>query len=329
MIEKMIRMVTQFEEAKQAIFEEAMQTTTLGAYDIVTALSLHLIPYMVWNDINLGARRRQVFMRAFEVTDMLVGQSGTVIYVGVLGRDEFTAQTADEGMIDQNGYTKTKIEPAEIYVEIGDVIYNATKISDILREDSTLPWVRASLQKMGESVAYRMEVDMEAALQTGGVLGANIVGAATAGTLRYNDIIDVMALMSTDSYYYMGEPFLLFINPEQEADLLKDIGQTAFGTAAAIARPDEHTREGQPITGLYPRIANCVPLVTEVERDHWAKVVIPPTHPFGPAAIFAWKRHLKAESWRDEQYGRDVWLLSTRYGMKAKETQGIGLISNC
>ena len=324
-------MPVNFEEAKQLIYQEAsaMQTTTLGAEDISTPAGLNLIPYLIWNEINLGSARRQVYFKAVEVSDMLIGVAGNKIYVPQLDRDEFTAQTASENQIDQNGYTKTKLAPAEIEIAIGDVVYNATKISDILREDSpTLGWVRASLQKMGESVAYKIEQDLESALYTGGVLGGNVQGAATAGVLSYNDIVNVKALLSTDSYYFMGQYFLLFMNPEQEADLVKELGPVA-GTDYAQVRDMDRTKGGQPIAAMFPLYSQCLPLVTEVQRDHFAMVIIPPNHPYGPAAIFAWKRHLKAESWRDEQYGRDIWLLSCRYGVKAKESKGIGLISNC
>lgn len=329
-------MPVEFEEAKQLIYQEAsgMTSTTLGTEDVGTSGlgeggSLHLVPYLIWREINLGSARRQVYFKAVEVSDMLVGVAGNKIYIPQLDRDEFTAQTASENDIDQNGYTKTKLSPAEISLVIGDVVYNATKISDILREDSpTLGWVRGSLQKMGESVAYKIEQDIESALYTGGVLGANVQGAATAGVLSYNDIVNVKSLLSADSYYFMGQYFLLFMNPEQEADLVKELGPTA-GTDYAQVRDMDRTKGGQPIAAMFPVYSQCVPLVTEVQRDSFAMVVIPPTHPFGPAAVFAWKRHLKAESWRDEQYGRDIWLLSCRYGVKAKESKGIGLISNC
>jgi hypothetical protein len=326
----------EFNEAKQLIYQEAsgMTSETLGAEDIGTSGageggSLHLIPYLIWREILLGASRRQVYMRAVEVSNDLIGVAGNKIYVPVLDRDEFTAQTASENDIDQNGFTKTKITPSEVEIYIGDVVYNATKISDILREDSpSLGWVRASLQKIGESVAYKVESDIESALYTGAVTGANVQAAATAGVLSYNDIVDVKTLLSEDSYYFKGQPFLLFINPEQEGDLIKELGPTA-GTSYAQVRDMDRTRGAQPITSLFPVYANCIPMVTEVQRDSFAMVVIPPTHPNGPAAIFAWKRHMKAESWRDEDYGRDVWLLSCRYGVKAVETKGIGLISNC
>jgi len=319
-----------FEEAKKRIFEEAsgMTSTTLGAEDISTPASLHLIPYLIWREINLGPQRRKVFFKAVEVTNMLRGVAGNKIYIPVLDRDEFTAQTASENEIDQNGLTKTKLSPNEVELTIGDVVYNATKISDILREDSpTLGWVRASLQKMGESVQYKIEQDIESALFTGAVAGGNVVGAATAGVLAYADIIDVKTLMSTASFHVMGSPFLLFINPAGEGDLMKELGPVT--TSGAQVRSVDRFKAGQPIVGLYPLVANCLPLVTEVMRDNFALVVIPPTHPYGPAAVFAWKRPLTTESWRDEQYQRDIWALSTRYGVIAKESKGIGLISNC
>lgn len=332
-------MTVSFEEAKKRVYEEACgdcgtygtTATTLGHGD----MPAHIIPYLVWNEINLYPPRRRVFMRAFLQTNILVGAAGTEIYVPVYGRDEFTASQATEYQIDHEGYQKTKPSPDEVKICIGDVIYNATKISDILREDSpTLGWLRASLQMMGWSIQQRMETDMEGALFAGGVAGGNVVGAAVAGVLSYADIIDVKALMSAASFYNMGQPFLLYINPEQEADLLKEFGpDRTSGTDWAYAHDvvPAGAQVGQPIASSFQLVAGCIPLVTENMRDNFAIVVIPPNHPFGPAAIWAWKRPLKMENWRgsEAQYGRDVWLLSTRYGCAVKRNEAVGLISNC
>jgi len=326
-----------FEEAKKRVYEEACgdcgtygtTATTLGHGDMPT----HIIPYLVWNEINLYPPRRRVYMRAFLQTNMLIGVAGTMIYVPIYGRDEFTASSATEYQIDHEGYQKTKPSPDEVEICIGDVIYNATKISDILREDSpTLGWLRASLQMMGWSIQQRMEVDMEGALFAGGLAGGNVVGAATAGVLAYGDIIDCKALMSAASFYYMGQAFFLFINPEQEADLLKEFGPSrTMGTNWAYSHDSvpAPAQVGKPIAGAFPLVAGCLPFVTENQRDGWATIVIPPNHPYGPAAIWAWKRPLKAEGFRDEQFGRDVWVLSTRYGCAVKRNEAIGLISDC
>ena len=333
-----IQMVITFEEAKKQAFEEAKGTCatyaaltagTLGAGTVLDG-GAHLIPYLVWNEINLYPPRRRVFLRAFEHTNILVGAAGTKIYVPVYGQDEFTAFSMTEKQIDDSGLTKTNPTPTEVEICIGDVVGCATRISDILREDSpTLGWVRASLQMMGFAIQQQMETDAEGVLLTGAAAGGNVVGAATAGVLAYDDIVDVKALMSADSFYYMGQVFYLFCNPEQEADLLKEMGPTSGAVWARDQAPVSAVATGQPIAGFYPLVANCLPLVTENMTNKFALVVIPPTHPYGPAAIWAWKRPLKAENWRDEQKQRDVWALTTRYGYSTKRNPAIGLISNC
>lgn len=317
-----------FEEAKRILFEEAMSSTTLGTPDVSTAAGLHLIPYMVYHEVLTGAHRRSVFLNACLQSNDLIGRDGSIIYVPTLDRDEFTAQTASEEDIDNSGFTKTKLAPSEVKIEIGDVVYNATKISDILREDSpSLDWVRVSLKKMGESVIYKIETDIEAALVAG---AGNSLAAATAGVLSYDDIVDGKTLMKEDSYFdSFDNPFLLFINPEQEGDLLKNAG-TYAGTNYGFA-VDKTRQEIGSVEMDYNVYAGCKVYVTEVMRDSYSLIVAPPTHPFGASAIFAWKRHIKSENWRGEQaqYGREVFLLSTRYGIGVTMGNGVCLISNC
>lgn len=280
-----------------------------------------IIPFVVWREIILGKRWRNVFRRAVLETDILVGQAGNILEVPVLDRDEFTARTASESEIDTYGYCKDRLSPDKVEIEVGEVVYNATRISDILREDSPdLQWVRASLMKMGDSIEHRIDTDIRDAL-IAGVIAGNILGAAVAGVLDFDDIVDVKALMHQGSMWESeGGPFLLFVNPAQEADLLKD------ATFTHIDRYEAGSIPFDPVKGLY---AGCRVYSTENMVAALALVVSPPNHQFGPAAMFAWKRHLKAESWRDEQYGRDVWLLSCRYGVAVIQDNAIGLITNC
>lgn len=280
-----------------------------------------IIPFVVWREIILGKRWRNVFRRAILETDILVGQAGNILEVPVLDRDEFTARTASESEIDTYGYCKDRLSPDKVEIEVGEVVYNATRISDILREDSPdLQWVRASLMKMGDSIEHRIDTDIRDAL-IAGVIAGNILGAAVAGVLDFDDIVDVKALMHQGSMWESeGGPFLLFVNPAQEADLLKD------ATFTHIDRYEAGSIPFDPVKGLY---AGCRVYSTENMVAALALVVSPPNHQFGPAAMFAWKRHLKAESWRDEQYGRDVWLLSCRYGVAVIQDNAIGLITNC
>ena len=280
-----------------------------------------IIPFVVWREIILGKRWRNVFRRAVLETDILVGQAGNILEVPVLDRDEFTARTASETSIDTYGYCKDRLSPDKVEITIGDVVYNATRISDILREDSpSLQWVRASLQKMGDSIEHHIDTAIRNVL-IAGVNAANIQGAAVAGVLDFDDIIDVKALMHMQSMWASeGGPFMLFVHPQQEADLLKD------ATFQHIERYEVGSIPFDPVKGLY---AGCRVYSSENMVPALALVVSPPTHQFGPAAMLAWKRHLKAESWRDEQYGRDVWLLSCRYGVAVIQDNAIGLITNC
>ena len=280
-----------------------------------------IIPFVVWREIILGKRWRNVFRRAVLETDILVGEAGNILEIPILDRDEFLARTASESDINTYGYCKDRLTPDKVEIAVGDVVYNATRISDILREDSpSLAWVRASLQKMGDSVEHKIDTDVRNVL-IAGVAAGNIQAAAVAGILDFDDIIDCKALMHTQSMWMSeGGPFMIFVHPQQEADMLKD------ATFEHIERYEAGSIPFDPVRGLY---AGCRVYCTENMVQALALIVAPPTHEFGPAAVFAWKRHLKAETWRDEQYGRDVWLLSCRYGVEVVQDNAIGLITNC
>lgn len=311
-------MVIKFEETCTNLTLTDAQLASIGGIgDTYTTI----IPFVVWREIILGKRWRNVFRRAVLETDILVGAAGNIVEVPILNRDEFTARSASESDIDTYGYCKDRLSPDKVEVAIGDVIYNATRISDILREDSpNLNWVRASLQKMGDSIEHRLDSDIRNVLLAG-VNAGNIQAAAVAGVLDYDDIVDCKALMHTQSMWMSeGGPFMIFVHPQQEADLLKD------ATFHTIERYEAGAIPFDPVRGLY---AGCRVYSTENMVAALALIVAPPTHEFGPAAMLAWKRHLKAESWRDEQYGRDVWLLSTRYGVEVIQDNAIGLITNC
>ncbi len=280
-----------------------------------------IIPFVIWREIILGKRWRNVFRRAVLETDILIGQAGNILEVPILDRDEFTARSASEAEIDTYGYCKDRLSPNKVEIAIGDVVYNATRISDILREDSpSLNWVRASLQKMGDSIEHFIDTAVRNVL-IAGVAAGNILNAAVAGVLDFDDVIDCKALMhATSMWMSEGGPFMLFVHPAQEADLLKD------ATFVPIERYEAGAIPFDPVRGLY---AGCRVYRTENMVAALALIVSPPDHQFGPAAMLAWKRHLKAESWRDEQYGRDVWLLSCRYGVEVVQDNAIGLITNC
>lgn len=311
-------MVVKFEETCYNLTLTDGQLANIGAIGDTYST---IIPFVIWREIILGKRWRNVFRRAVLETDILIGQAGNILEVPVLDRDEFTARTASEASIDVYGFCKDRLSPDKVEITIGDVVYNATRISDILREDSpSLQWVKASLQKMGDSIEHYIDTAIRNVL-IAGVLAGNIQAAAVAGVLDFDDIIDCKALMhNTSMWESEGGPFMLFVNPLQEADLLKD------ATFQDTERYEAGSIPFDPVKGLY---AGCRVYGTENMVQALALIVAPPTHQFGPAAMMAWKRHLKAETWRDEQYGRDVWLLTCRYGVEVIQDNAIGLITNC
>jgi len=296
-----------------------------------------LIPVLLWKEVNLGATWKFVFRNAVEETDMLIGVDGNSICVPYLDRDEFTALTASEDTIKTDGYTKAKLAPKSACLSIGDVVYVATYITDILREDSpSLQWVRVNLQKMGQAVAKKIDEDIRDCLRSAcTVVNGNVNAATTAGTLDYDDVVDAVAHLKGLGYWGKDDgPMLLFINVDQEADLVKD---TRFTDTARYTTADIPLGAGvggfnMPERG---RFASCRVFVTDLAMTDasgstaYALVVAPPTNPYGPAAMLAWKRHIRQRTERREQYEKDMFAISTRYGVMVKFADAIKLISDC
>jgi len=306
-------------------FEETCTNLTMTDAQLETlgGTWTSLIPFVVYREIVFGRRWRNVFRRVVLEDDTLIGVAGKYLEVPILHRDEFTAKTASEAEIDAYGYCKDRLSPAKTEIAIGGVVYNATRISDILREDSpALPWVRVSVQKMAEAIEHKIDTDIRNAL-IAGVNAGNVQAAATFGVLSYDDVVDCEALMHGNSVWPSeGGPFVLIVHPAQEADLLKQTKSVNF----EVERYAIGELPFDPVKGVY---AGKKVYSTENMVPALALVVAPPTHQAGPALILAWKRHLKAETWRDEQQGRDLWLLSCRYGLSVIQDYAIGLITAC
>ena len=299
-----------------------------------------LIPVLIWKEVNLGATWKFVFRNAVEETDMLIGVDGNSICVPYLDRDEFTALTASENTLKTTGYTKAKLSPKSMCLSIGDVVYVATYITDILREDSpSLQWVRVSLQKMGQAISKKIDEDIRDCLRSAcTVVNGNVNAATTAGTLSYDDVVDAVAHLKGLGYWGKDYgPMLLFINVDQEKDLVKD---TRFTDTARYTTEDIPLGAGvggfnMPERGRY---ASAKVFVTDLPMEDddgigaataYALVVCPPTNKYGPAAMLAWKRHIRQRTERSEQYEKDMFVLSTRYGVAVKFADAIKLISDC
>jgi len=281
-----------------------------------------LIAVMIYSEILYGATYRFVFMQACLPVEDLVGNTGDALCIAVLDRDEFTARSITEAALDSGGYVKDVLAPETVQISIGDIVYNASRISDVVKEDSKLDWARASFMKMGQAIALRIDEDIRDAL----VLGAGtVITPTTLGTLAYDDVVDAVASLKVNGYWSDdGSDFLLFCNAEQEADLVKD---TRFTDTA------RYSSANIPLVGETGKFSSCRCLVTDITMAWstvaYALVVASPTNRAGPAAMFAWKRHIRQEAWRDSQEGRDVFLLSCRYGVGVVFPDAIALISDC
>jgi len=312
--------------------EFAETVTSLGKYDMDLG-DCDLVPYLVYREYMCGLPYTLVFRNAVLELSDLVGKSGDSICIATLDREEFTAVTISETALDEHatGLTKTRLSPDSVSVSIGDILYVASKITDVLQEDSPTPnWVRITLKKMAEAVWLYIDRDIRDVLRAGAtVVAGNVNAATTAGVLSYDDVVDAVAHLKLQGH---KPPMLLFINYSQEADLVKD---TRFTDTA------RYSKSGVPLEGFNTpergRFASCIVFATDIlmvdddgigATTPYALVVAPPKAN-SAAAVLAWKRQPKSETWRDEQWQRSVFSLSARYGLAVICPDAIKLVSDC
>lgn len=296
---------------------------TLKASDLPS----DVLPHMLWAEIVTGTTKRLVYREPIQVTDALRGAIGTKISVPVLST-RFSASTATEAQVDA-GYSATDPAVTDVDVTIGDVVYVAFRISDILKEDQPkINWIRVLLQDAGRAIAEYEDGAIKDVYEEG---AGNTMGSAAAGTLAYDDVVDCLALMKVDSWFPEAgaRPFMM-MHPNQEKDLLKDtryVNSHRYSVAdiGRLASADDFAR-GE-VESIY---AECRVRVTDNATDTLALIIFPSPHPrFGPVAIHAMKRPLTIRTERQEEYGRQFWVVSTRYGSAVIQANAVGLISNC
>jgi len=295
---------------------------TLKAAD----LPADVIPHMIWNELLLGVQRRRVFRDAIEITEMLRGAVGTKISIPILST-RFTAGTISETTLDTSGYTVTDPAVTDVDVEIGDQVYVAFRISDILKEDQPkYNWIRDLLRDAGRAIALYED----AAIRDIYLAGAgNSMAAATYGTLAYDDVIDCLDLMKTDSWWPTAPPFLI-IHSNQEADVLKDtryVNSHRYAIGNLPNLPGADDLSAGAVDGIY---AGCRVRVSDNMTMALALIITPSPHPeYGAVAVHAMKRPLTVRNDREELYGRQLWIASMRYGTSVIQANAIGLISAC
>jgi len=288
-------------------------------------LPADVLPHLLWNELLTGVEQRRVFLEAVETTDMLRGAVGTKISVPAM-TTRFSATTISESSLDSSGYTPTSPTITDTDINIGNQVYVAFRISDILKEDMPkYDWIRVSLRDAGRAIAEYEDAAIRDVLIAG---VGQTKSAGTGGSLKYDDVVDLLAMFKTDSWYPEGnyKP-ILFVHPDQEADLLKDTRYVVSHRYAIGNLPDlPGADENRGDNGIY---GDCRVRVTEGMTQALALVVFPSHPTYGPVAIHAYKRPLTVKTDREELYGRQLWVASMRYGTSVIQANGVGLISNC
>lgn len=290
-------------------------------------LPADVIPHMIWKEVLAGTRLRRVFLEAVETSTMLLGAVGTKISIPILST-RFTAQTISESSLDSAGYTFSTPTVTDVDVTIGNQVYVAFKISDIIKEDQPkYNWIRLLLNDAGRAIAEYED----GAVRDVFIAGAgNTHTAATGGALVYDDIIDTLTLEKIDSWFPDRIMPFLFLHPNQEGDVLKDTryvnsARYAIGNLPNLAGAD-YLAAGQ-VDAIY---AGTRVRVTDNMTNALALVVFPSPHPdYGAVTVHAVKRPLTIRSEREETYGRQLWVASVRYGTAVIQANGVGLITNC
>lgn len=278
-----------------------------------------LKPHLVYGQVMEGARKKLVFIQAVKEDESLIGSVGTKISVPIMS--QVSASTASESSIDSSGYSASTITMTDTDVSIGNEVYAAVKLSKILLEDQPdIEWVRLCLKNIGLAVMEYLDAAIRDALISG---AGNTVDAATSGTLAYGDVASAVAKAKSKHWYpEEGDPFLLFVHPNNAVDILK---------STTFTEPSRYT--AGELTGIAgnaePLIAGCKVLETSGMTENLALVVAPPTHQFGPSTILAWKRKLAVDSKEEQDYARTFYVASARYGVAVVNADAIVLISNC
>jgi len=128
-----------------------------------------------------------------------------------------------------------------------------------------------------------------------------------------------------ESAHLFPEPnaqFFLIVHPNNAKDIVKD---TRFYDTKRYALGNIPFPAGE-VGGL---TCVCRVLKTSNMVEDLALIVAPPNHSQAPFAIKPIKRPLTLKTDRDEQYGRQYWITSMRYGIDICQSDGVYLITNC
>ncbi|MGD0804286.1 MAG: hypothetical protein ABSA11_09460 [Candidatus Bathyarchaeia archaeon] len=256
------------------------------------------------------------------MSSVLIGETGSEISMPVL-TSGFSVSSISESDLDTSGYVAQTPTMDHLQVLVGDQIYLAFSISDILKENSPkYDYVAILLREAGRTIGEYTDSSIRDTLWAG---YGNSVGATVAGKLAFDDIVNLLQLEKEDKFYPDDNTPFLYISPEGEADLLKDSRwinshRYAVGSVGNM---------GSDTAGEQDIYCDCRVRVTETMKAGYAMIVFKSPDDTDPYSIFAWKRPLTVKTERSEMYGRQAWYISERWGTKVMQPNSVGLISNC
>jgi len=282
-----------------------------------------LLPHLLYREVQEGTAKRITFLEGAEITYELRGAVGTKISVPYVSAT-FTGTAISESNLNTSAYTPTDLTILDTDVTIGNQVYVAWRLSDILLEDQPkYNWFRISFRKAGQAIEEYRDSAVRDVLLAG---AGNSRAAATFGTLDDADITRLVAQHKVDSWYPEDYPYasapLLYLHADQEADLILD---TTFIDTMRFAVGDI-TKLQNPAQALYKGLR---PRVSDNMTDALALIVFPPHPKWGTTFLHAIKRPLTLKTEREELYGRQLWVASMRYGQSVLQANAIGLISAC
>lgn len=293
------------------ILEEVLKASDINA---------DIKPHVVYAEVIEGLRAPLVFASACTIDRSLIGHSGTKVSVPTA--TQLSASTITEASLVADGYDKSHKTIDDIDVSIGDEVYCATYLSDILFEDvPNIDWVRLHIRNLAKAVLEKQDGDVRDVMIAN---AGNTVAAAVYGTLDYDDIVDAIATMENSDLFpeLPTAPFWLIVNPTNAKDIVKD---TRFTDTKRYALHNIPFPAGD-VGGL---TCGCRVFKTSQMTAGYALIVAPPDHSEAPFVIKAIKRPLQLKTERQEQYGKQMWVTSMRYGSKVIQSTGVYLISNC